>query len=489
MRYVIRRTPCLVFGLLLLVPVLVVRYLGDPLWLPDWCDRLLATSALLLPGAIKRLRWRQCGVALLLAAAIVFWKGSGAYTRLSQSGYSPLTYWCLTTIPVLAVAAMEAFTASGRRRRRFLWLTITCVAVVSILEGITLVVQLTGLSIPRGSRVGSAIPLNWLLYPALQILFVWLAFPLALRVVEAQQRARMMRLGATSAAAFAGFLIFSWHTLPALAMRSLSGHGPFLRTYSANVVGTLRSERSRQLLWREFEDSLAQDSSLTAPLDRHDWQATLLAALRHQDPEDTAQRLGFLFRARPSKDLASLAAATLIEHQRYEHVPLLMRYALLGSVECTEALERVGEPRAAIPLACYGIKYETSVRERVLALLGAGAGETPQAWILYAYRELERLPSPFDDDVTAEMNELAERIDDYWYAEQSRENALNEWAQRFARQHPDLTAREALAEARRTFQVDEPNWNERSTDALGREIERYIDDVDALIQQHLKDPQ
>lgn len=188
-------------------------------------------------------------------------------------------------------------------------------------------------------------------------------------------------------------------------------------------------------------------------------------------------------------DLASLAAETLIEHRRYECAPVLMRYALLGSRECTEALERAGEPRAAIPLAVYGLNNEDSIRKCVVGLLGAGAGETPQAWILYVYRELERLPSPFEADVVVELNELAVRMDDYWYSEQRRKDALHDWARRLARQHRDLTSETTLAEAQRVFHVDEPNWDARSTAVLGREIERYANDVDALVQQRSKDPE
>lgn len=233
-RHLVCRAPCAVLGLLLLAPVPAMRYLCDPPWLPDWCDHLLVACALLLPGAIRRPRWQRFAAALPLAAAIALWECSGVYTRLSQSGYSPLTYWSLATIPVLAAATIAALTVAGKWQRHLLWLTIASVVVVSILEATTMIVQLVGLSVPRDSRVGASVSLNWLLYPALQIVLVWLVFPATLRVAENRQRVHvhMARLGATSAMAFVGFLVFSWYTVPALAIQSLSGHGPFISLLS-----------------------------------------------------------------------------------------------------------------------------------------------------------------------------------------------------------------------------------------------------------------
>ncbi len=130
---------------------------------------------------------------------------------------------------------------------------------------------------------------------------------------------------------------------------------------------------------------------------------------------EAARRLSDLLRQRPSAWLARSSAACLAEHRRYEAVPLLLRYALLGHEQCTAALEEMGLPEAAIALVLNRIingrvLADAPTRERLKRLMRADAGEPLLAWDDLYYRVAHNLPSPLPKPIRDEAQRVVDLI-------------------------------------------------------------------------------
>lgn len=126
---------------------------------------------------------------------------------------------------------------------------------------------------------------------------------------------------------------------------------------------------------------------------------------------ESAQRLAELLAQRPTAWLADSSAACLAKHRRYEAVPVLLRYALLGHEQCTDALEKMALPEAAIALASDRIINgriwaDGPTRERLKRLLRADAGARLIDWFEMYDRVAAGLPSPLPEAIREEAQRV-----------------------------------------------------------------------------------
>ena len=98
----------------------------------------------------------------------------------------------------------------------------------------------------------------------------------------------------------------------------------------------------------------------------------LVNAVAEPDEAGAAQRLSRMLLQRPTRELAKSCASLFAKQQRYETVPLLLRYAVSGISECTEALTAMKVPCAALAIiyqsSVYNVIFQSSVHSEAAPL-------------------------------------------------------------------------------------------------------------------------
>jgi hypothetical protein len=237
--------------------------------------------------------------------------------------------------------------------------------------------------------------------------------------------------------------------------------------------------------------------------------------LNDRDPS-AAARLAAMLLAHPSQSLADLVAKILAKHNRYEAIPLLLRYSLSSDDgTCTKALASMGVRQAAWPIVLNDLRSSALIgdvvphllgsdRATLTGLLGTDAGDNPNAWLELLDARANGPRAGIPPAITDDADEVLKIFDLYW-------KARSDLRKREHRRAGDLAAAEHLSEdydrymtlrqkyphlpvddlvdsrgrlfpllvrARDEMKVAEPDWGVVDTPSLRREVVDYQNRVE-----------
>jgi hypothetical protein len=261
----------------------------------------------------------------------------------------------------------------------------------------------------------------------------------------------------------------------------------------------------------------------------YDYRTACISVLAEKDPHATAVRLSKLLLEKPSSVLAEFSAPLLAADHRYETAPLLMRYALLEHSPCTEALEAMRIPNAALAIlrtaAIYGeltssgndFPISQGDRQRLTVLLGKDAGPNFHDWTHFYDQSVDQRPTPLSRQDVLEIKRITDAIESYWAGMERLYEAKCRLLIRRLKDQDDgrlagaIATLESLQQRRHYLTVVDvdsldanssylvrtcfqkaiadmsvapPNWAARGTADLEHEVKDYGSRVDAMIAQY-----
>ena len=467
--------------------------------LAEHVTSFLFYATLFIPNALRRLNWRHVLAMLALAGLRC---GVDAAIAGGPVGL-PYPYFFIVW-PAISIAIAgfgEWLLASPRPWRSLLWVMAFAAAAGCVLALIQRPLDFTGIavSIPGGS--GSRYALGDIIYWPTLVVLTWIAIPTGLELGRHASNGYERRIAAGLAmASAAAFLLFFHIVVYQLAHRSLVLGGPFGRGSSVSILETRGNLSDQQALWDALETA---DWSKSAYEEWPDYRKICVDVLVRQDRGAAARRLSKMLRDRPSQALANFAARVLADERRYEAAPLLTRFALLRDSECTEALEAMKVPCAAIAIV-WGISpYELPMsptadfpigqarRERLAQILGRDAGPNLSDWTSYYEAVADRMPTPLSEKLAAETNRVTQAMVSYWAAAERlakaeyRLAALRLKADGIDKQGGEWAAIELqegyIPKAFTDMAVPPPDWGVRDVASLEKEIADYSARVDTMI--------
>jgi hypothetical protein len=548
LRLVLGWLPHWATALLLLIPVMLYAYVESLLMLPaPPAERYVRTLALMvvlfLPGAIKRLNWRHALVMLGLGAA---WAGvdlAWAELRWPWSTLFPWLSLLNIALTIFAVGLGESLLRRDASLRTLAWLAVASLSAGAVYCLIARPLRWVDLYIwlPTGPSSGVSWPLSAVLNHPLLTLLCWVTVPVALRAAQSA-RCAAWRGAALTACPLVAFMLFFGVLAYPLVERSFMDGVPFAQHFAAWLLGIRGRHADCEMMWNSLENANWQrplySGTQGAWLRRgthYDWRAVCVSILAQDDAAGTAQRLSEMLAADPTPALTEVSAEVLAQNHRYETVPILMRYALLGrgyySDVCQRALEDMRLPRAAMPILVQAQRYGRSCashvqgedlhlgaehRKRLIAVLGWDAGASLSAWTKSYDERIRDTPSPLPESIRAETDQVIACFTDFsstvlrWYrargalsrrmladdGKTSETQALDEWY----RQHsgkvdpfelidPEVerqaeTIQHYLRRATEEMRVALPYWHVPTTQEFSKEIDAYIKRVNAVIAKH-----
>lgn len=399
------RLPHWVIALILLAPPLVFDYFQIERafrWETSDLEKtylFLKLAALFMVGSVRRLNWRHLLVMLSLA---VFWCVLDAGLERGPAGPFPYDLALWVAAPVLIVALGEWVLVRPRRWRSALWAVALSAAVGCLVPLIQQPLDFTGVTVPVHGIGGwtRQWPLGTIIYWPLLIFLTWISVPAALKLGANARRRQQFVAGGIVLASVACFLLFFQVAVFPIARRSLAGKGLFSRAWSVTILNTRGSPADQQAMWDAL---VAADWSSPENDISRDYRVDCISLLAEKDPHATALRLSKLLLEKPSSVLAEFSAPLLAKDNRYETAPVLMRYALLDNWKCTEALEAMRVPNAALAIlrAAAIFNQLTSAgandfpvsqdrRQRLTALMGKDAGPNFYDWTRFYDQTIDR---------------------------------------------------------------------------------------------------
>jgi hypothetical protein len=534
MRAWFQRLPHVVIALTLMTPVWALRYttfdIPGSINVNGAIERVadfLFYAALFLPGALRRINIRHALIMLTLAATYYGFDTASQWWPPERPFPYSLLAWAAA--PVMVVGLAEWALSGQRTSHSLLWITVAALTVGCAVPLIQNPLDFTGATVTFRLGSGSRFVTPWgrLIEWPLFAFLTWAAIPVALKAAREGRRYLRFALAGVAAASLAAFLLFFHVGMYRLARISLRGDGPFSRSWSAAIFETRGSPSDFQAVWEALANAdWSQPQSFYPP---EEYRKDCVRVLSRIDRVAAARHLAALLRDRPSELLATWSADLLAEERRYEAVPELMRYALVGESKCTRALEAMNVPQAALPILRFVATYGRPApltpdffipaheRERLVRLLGGDAGAYLSDWTSYYDARAEALPTPLAPDVAAQTERVIDAMT--WYDQaltrlyeakcrlfvrRLEADGMTAYLNQLTELEPLLRGQRALGEAdlpditpnvvmkldnhkRKAFAdmaVTPPDWNVRGTDGLKREIEAYNQRVDAMMRRY-----
>ncbi len=467
--------------------VLAVRYYEIGTAFPDWLDTLLFYFPMCLPGSIKRGRLRDVGAGLALSGMLACWHMlSLAWMGESSIENRPYRSLALAAVPMLVVAASEGV-ARGQLRGRLPWLGAAALAAACVVCAMGQFTWGTGSTVRYGNHPIQTAPLASFLYPVWASAALWILIPMAHVAFERRAKTVKRMCLATVLTLYVAYGVFSAYIVQMVAKRSLLGQGRFLVSRSATFLGSRGLRSDWEALWKAFERAVDEEPDSEAP-DIHEPRPAeaCLFWLMRLDPLETRQRVEDLLRQRPSVGLADLGAPVLDEMQRRTTAPLLMRYAILGSWRCVEALEEIGEPRVAIAILANALDINDHYRRRLRTLLGQDAGTDRQRWARVYDEAFDKMQSPLAPDILGETVRIIDCFSEYWTVRGRYVGRISTLPPTVGVTFPHILRGGALSTTAKTLEVKEPDWDVRTTAELETEVQLYAEEVNRLIRKNLQ---
>ncbi len=484
-------------ALVLIFPILLLGHL-EVLTRISWLSEgqreqqiimLLMFAVLFVTGALKRWKWRH--VVIMLAAGLVGCAVLLGLAWVLPAGSGRPIVIGVAAVPFVILGIAELLLTRQRSWRGIVWMIGAAVAVAAISDLAKAVTWLGDWNISLPNRWGTqAYAISGLIDWPLTAILVWTLVPLCLRASQANPGWAVGFLFLLPCVLNGSFV--KGLSLP-LARQSVLGEGPFERQTSIVWLASYGSDADMDALWRELEASPWRYSSYRQPLDgKEHWQAAAIAALAARDAAGAAQRLSVLLRQKPSVTIAEDSAAWFARQQRYETVPLLVRYALAeNSTPCTDALEKMELPVAALAIMRNHIVFEVrltgrapvampqSVQQQLYRLLGRDVGPKPRDWFTLYDTVIDSLPTPLPKNVQEETTRVVAAIASYW-------KSSNEWARVciWRAQRMRLSDRDRQAEAEKLRDmIQPPDWDVVTTEQLEREVDSFARRVAEAVER------
>jgi len=443
--------------------------------------QILAWCVLFMAGAVKRWNWRHVLFMLLVAAVayLVQW----LFALVPVQSYR--LAWAIFTgcVSIVLLGVGEMILRKRSSIRQVGWVLAAAIAVVAMVELAIHYTWLEGWIVSLPGRYGmQRSRLCGEIYEPLRALLVWVAIPTCFLVAE---RSGRWKLAAGGAAIFvlATTMLFVGIVSFPLARKSVLNDGPFDRAASVRWLWGRGSEADFHVMMQAVEENEWRCSGVRGqdwpwPY----WREIAIHALVTRDPTGTVERMSVLFRQKPSVYAAEDLAELFAEHERYETVPLLMRYALAeGSWTCSDALEKMRLPIAALPIMrqemAFGArlegrrpqKFTRPTRDRLTRLLGQDAGDDVDAWFALYDEVVPAAPTLLPRGIQDDTDRVIATLGRYYAIS-------DEWATTCVQEasRKGLSGQRGMEYVRSSIKtVAEPNWNVLTTTDLEREIEEY----------------
>lgn len=528
---VMSHIPYWALALILIVPITLAELLDmfgrreHFYWLGDYwqLSNVLVIAGLFLVGAIKRLNWRHALLMLAFAASSL--AIDYGYDKLIEGGPYPYMSLLYAAVILLPLGIGEGLLSGKKLVGTMAGIAAVAVSACLFVTAIQFMwladwrITTTSENCLPSSFLGIRYqwPLEWNAYTAyfpLLGLIAWSMIPLALKVISSPSR-RLITVGVTTAAVSISVFLFFACSLYWLADRSLSGRGPYSRWHAVallEIKGDQYHDRILEQIERDWDE---RDDYLW-----HDWRRGAFQILAEHSTPRTAERLSALLRRHPNSFLAGESAPLLAKYKRYETVPILMRHALsdqwsISGEACTDALDSMDLPRAAIPIWLDGMALidkgiSAVARERLIQLLGEDAGTDPQAWMYLYIKKISKLPTPLSEACAAETDRVIDCFFRYgdalgnlirnrgWYMlkrikndgkEEYLEAALKHaksdvsWVSSAQLDTAEIELKPYLEETKRLFAVEPPDWNTPTTESLEKEVDDYAARVKKAVEK------
>ncbi|HWE95295.1 MAG TPA: hypothetical protein VG269_15115 [Tepidisphaeraceae bacterium] len=525
--------PAWLLALVLVVLVEVInnqRLSGSIAWeihrVTEFLNPFTSFAVLFAVGALRRMNWRH--ILIMLAFAGVWSVMGAAMTR--QLSLAPFPYSLILgpTLLMLIVGFGEWLLTQRNSRKLLPWVSMLLIAAGCCVPLINKPLTFTGAIASIPDLGGGNTQKSWgdAIYWPLLVALTWAAIPAGFKLGREGTRAgRMFAVGLAFASVAAFCLLFTV-LIYSIARRSLSGAGIFSRNYAASILETRHSDSDIQAIWQALDQA-----DWSKPVDFGSWddRQEYIAVLSGHDRQGTARRLSQMLRDKPSQALARFGARLFGEERRYETVPLMMRYACQGDDECTRALERMRVPQVALVLiresSVYGrpatratdFPIRTAYREDLKQLLGRDAGPNLSDWMAYYNSTAGRFPTPLPNTVSDETDGVWDAMRSYWAANEKlyeakcrlfvrrlEENGYGDYLKQItavrdrlkgqreptptdlAGIDPSLAERtEGLRQkAFADLTVSPPDWSVVGTEGLERQVQKYVEAVNAMIASH-----
>ena len=316
---------CVVIGLSFQVTLILLYLLLD--WLLPytwffWGATTANTIALFLPGSVKR--WKATHLFLM--------GGLGAVA-------TPLTSWLLVVFRVSGNSLWDEFAVPasvmvllgvgewllrpGDSMRRLGWIGACCLGAAGGYSIIAFFVS-------RSPILMSVRPFA---LPPLLVVAAWLAIAAADRIAAGTRQTLLA--GYASVALLLGGFFFTYHIgIYELAKISLTGGGVFSRDYAVVLLAHRGRDSDYELIVEQLHRADWTEPSHYPPgggSTAGDWRETAVERLIRHDAGFAAERLAALLLEQPSRQLIDMTDGLFVEQNRYETVPIFMRYALVES--------------------------------------------------------------------------------------------------------------------------------------------------------------
>lgn len=356
---------------------------------------------------------------------------------------------------------------------------------------------------------------------AMRALLVWLAVPFAFwTALYANSRGKILTFGGAGVCA-AGAILFTANFRYQLAKWSLLDRGAFDRYSSVSLLAD-RGELAdydvlRDALKRNIGDPRARGRDGYGRI--RDWRQACIDALAKNDPAGTAQLVSEIFSIKASADVLEYSAPVLAAEERYDMVPLLLRFAFpmrdrLSDSPCLAALEKLGVRQAAMPALADVVFWKRMVgddsrlrpeeREYLTGFFGEDLGPDPNNWFASYDDVVSRLPTTLSperdalverevdvylkyEDAQARWRTAYQRLATEQLIDDGHEELLNRFTEQLRiasslddprLKGPLKVIRKYLDAAQEKLRVAPPDSTVPTTAEWEQEVESYIDAVD-----------
>jgi hypothetical protein len=483
-------------------------------------------AVLFVPGAIRRFNWRH--VLLMLTLAGIAYEVD---TRRLVAIALPYPYGRLLSAatPVLLLVLGEWLLARPRAWRALAWAVVLVIGVTCAILVVELPVEYTNrFIVVRWTGGGQYKYLSTIVHWPALILLIWAALPAALRMARPTRRTQWLA-GSAVGIALLAFMLFGHVAVYMIARHCVVHGGLFDRAMSVSILYWRSNPGDVEAVWKAIETADWSASRESVEFPRQDYRPLCIFMVAKDNRSTATARLAKMLLARPTQVLADCSAKTLAEEQRYETVPILMRFALTGVYnECREALEQMRIPQAALAIFrqdfVFGtitgrtrlsdIPIESKDHERLIVLLGGDAGQTLGDWIAYYDAVVDNVPTPLPAELAAETKRVAIAIEFYWNAQNlltiGKGRLLEKRFQESGYQasRGELKALEPLLEVRRPptaqdiaslnypllgdgfanafheLSLQPPDWEVPTTSDLEREVVQYRERVESILDKY-----
>lgn len=451
---------------------------------------MITGMALFLPGPLKRGDRRAAMVAVALGAValpVLGWlqPSYGSAWRLTVAEF------CWPAGVIILVGVVEWLLRPGDSWRVLGW-------IIALGLGFAALYAIVAFLPNRHTAIARySWPLTAIALPILP----WLVIPAAYRFAEQEPRRSLRTAGAILLALGCCVAFFQWG-IYGIARRSLASPTVMDRNFAVQLLDLRGRPDDYEAIAAELVNadwSRRSSRFYVDDINVPDWRATAVSLMMRHDPEWATERLVQTLLARPSRPLIDMTEGRLVKYKRWEAAPILLRYALLESLDPSlfgtvgndrfiVALDELGVPQAIYPWLLDEF-YEQTLRRRVARmdrgdpttvkpqdvvlrdplrsrigkLLRYDAGPRLIDWFDAADEQLAALPTPLSAPLAAEADRIVEAFFRYLIAKNRlRENNRSS-------EKPDLAA------------ISEPNWDAPTTDAFCRELDDYIARVTAAM--------